>query len=405
MGAVASVITTSVVSAISVIGPPVVAACLEIAKLFSREPEQENPTVAAIQREIQGRKPEQENPTVTAIQRGIQGRSDGQQIAGKITDIEEEESYESSHPSPHPPHNFGRFQKVVGEYLQISMTDGHKLRPTVWPTEKEFSDAKEKFKYDPGNLHFAVTGIAGTGKSSLVNSFRGLHAYDDGAAETGANETTIEAGRYPHPDKESPLARIVWYDIPGAGTQSTPGGSEYFNSQGLFIFDFIIVVPGDRFTEQDLDILANCEMYNIPSFVIRPKADIHIQNTKKKIKGGSDHDARERYIRETRDIFKRELERAPAELNLNCNKEIFIVSDVALHGYIESLMDGKLPEDTGALIDEASLVMKILLAAQMRRYPRMYGVGWALMKFSNLKYVFPNRKEDSGTAGRATARP
>ena len=85
------------------------------------------------------------------------------------------------------------------------------------------------------------------------------------------------------------------------------------------------MVPGNRFTEQDLDILANCEMYNIPSFIVRPKADIHIQNTKRKIKGCSDHDARERYIHETCDKFKRELESAPSELNLIRNKEIFIV--------------------------------------------------------------------------------
>ena len=146
--------------------------------------------------------------------------------------------------------------------------------------------------------------MGGTGKSTLVNSLRGLLASGPGATKTGPNEATMEVGRYPRPDKESPLSRIVWYDMPSVPT--TPGGSDYFNAQGLFIFDFIIVVLGDGLRTQELDILASCKMYNIPSFSVRSKADIHIQNTENG-RGCSREGAYRIYLDETRSILKKEL--------------------------------------------------------------------------------------------------
>ena len=328
--------------------------------------------------------PERENETVTAVR-------DRLNQPGEIIDVREEDSgaeedsekQGDSGDSPPAPLDVGKFMERINTFLGASITGSHKLSPTVWPTEKEFNDAKERFGYMPGNMHFAVTGIAGCGKSSLVNSLRGLRPSENGAARTGVNETTTEAARYPHSEKESPLSRIVWYDIPGAGTQTTPGGSAYFNAQGLFIFDFIIVVTGDRFTEQDLDILANCRMYNIPSFVVRPKADTHIQN----MANDEDYsygDAQMIYTDSTRDHFKEELRVAARKLNLDSDKEIFLVSKEPLRRFVKSLMDGEAPESTGAMIDEEYLVTKILLTAQMRRYPSKYGVGWSLLQIHSL---------------------
>ena len=285
-----------------------------------------------------------------------------------------------------------KMQVDSGEAIPPSKTSSLTLGPTVWPTREEFDDAKERFEYTPNKLRFAITGIAGSGKSSLVNSFRGLRPGEDGAAKTGANEATINVKRHPHPDTESPLARIEWYDVPGAGTQTTPGGSSYFNSQGLFIFDFIILVPGDRFTEQDLDILANCKMYNIPSCIVRSKADTHIGNTMRD-ENCSQEGARRRYIAETNQKFKVELEKASGKVSLDSNTEIFLVSSEPLRDFIKSFMDGKAPESAEAMIDEEYLVRKILLTAQMRRYPSKFGVGWALKKARTLRYVSLNLEE------------
>ena len=115
------------------------------------------------------------------------------------------------------------------------------IQPEVWPTEEEFQLAKDRIEYDPEKLHFAVCGSSGSGKSSLVNAFRGLKNGSPRAAPTGVVETTMAITRCPDLRTGLPFKRLVWFDCPGAGTLEIPGW-QYFNQQGLFIFDIVIVV-------------------------------------------------------------------------------------------------------------------------------------------------------------------
>ena len=115
------------------------------------------------------------------------------------------------------------------------------IQPEVWPTEDQFRSAKARIQYDPEKLHFAVCGISGSGKSSLINAFRGLTNSAPGAAPTGITETTMSVTRYPDPHDELPRSRFIWFDVPGAGTLNVPSW-QYFNEQGLFVFDIVILV-------------------------------------------------------------------------------------------------------------------------------------------------------------------
>jgi hypothetical protein len=47
--------------------------------------------------------------------------------------------------------------------------------------------------------------------------------------------------RYPDPHDELPHSRFIWFDVPGAGTLNVPSW-QYFNEQGLFVFDIVILV-------------------------------------------------------------------------------------------------------------------------------------------------------------------
>ena len=116
-----------------------------------------------------------------------------------------------------------------------------KIQPEIWPTEEDSQFAKNRVQYDSEKIHIAVCGSSGSGKSSLVNAFRGLKNGSRQAAPTGVVETTMDITRYPDSRKELPYKRLVWFDCPGAGRLEIPG-LQYFNQQGLYIFDIIILV-------------------------------------------------------------------------------------------------------------------------------------------------------------------
>ncbi|PCH37643.1 hypothetical protein WOLCODRAFT_160924 [Wolfiporia cocos MD-104 SS10] len=166
------------------------------------------------------------------------------------------------------------------DHLRKELEDRLKLglKPVVTPTSQERETAKARHKYEDGKYHIAIAGVSGTGKSSFINAVRGLRSNPDDplVAPTGVAETTTDAHRYadPNPDGTRPY---VWYDIPGAGTLEVADW-EYFNNQGLYIFDCIIVLFDTRFFATDIAILKHCAHFGIPSFIVRSKSQIHIQN-------------------------------------------------------------------------------------------------------------------------------
>ena len=100
-----------------------------------------------------------------------------------------------------------------------------------------------------------MRGSSGSGKSSLINAIRGLENGSPEAAPTGIVETTIAITRYPDPRSELSFKRLVWFDCPGAGTLEIPGW-QYFNQQGLFIFDIIILVYDSVFISINLYLIS-----------------------------------------------------------------------------------------------------------------------------------------------------
>ena len=115
------------------------------------------------------------------------------------------------------------------------------IQPEIWPSEEEFNLAQTRIKYNSQKVHLAICGSSGAGKSSLINAFRGFANHDPEAAPAGGVETTVAIDRYPDARAEFPYSQFVWFDVPGAGTLNIPSW-QYFNNQGLFIFDVIILV-------------------------------------------------------------------------------------------------------------------------------------------------------------------
>ncbi|KAI6152462.1 interferon-inducible GTPase-domain-containing protein [Pisolithus tinctorius] len=198
----------------------------------------------------------------------------------------------------------------------------------------------------------------GSGKSSLINAFRGLRNKDAGAAATGVVETTLTMTRYPDPNPQHPF---VWFDIPGAGTLKITDW-QYFNAQGLYVFDCIIVLFDNRFTMTDIAILSNARRFQIPTY-------IHIRNLMRDMGYDSEEDdeddpgrrkrlytaARRQYIEETRKSVKTNLENAGLP-----DQRVYIVSNDNLLGMVR----GNAPKRT---IDELTLLTDLFTEAHLRR--------------------------------------
>lgn len=149
------------------------------------------------------------------------------------------------------------------------------IPPVKYPTGEDITAVRKMYQYQENHVHIAVSGVSGGGKSSLVNAFRGYSnsGRETNAAKTGTVETTAQIGR--HSDPAQPW--MFWYDVPGAGTLQVPDW-QYFNDQGLYIFDIMIIVVDIRFTKIDVVLLYNCKRFGITTFVVRSKSDQHINN-------------------------------------------------------------------------------------------------------------------------------
>jgi len=142
-----------------------------------------------------------------------------------------------------------------------------------------FVEARQRFPRPTwlttaGCINVAVTGNAGVGKSSFINSARGLRATDPGAADVSPNETTMEPTGYDIP--ELPAAAKLW-DLPGAGTRRVPRDS-YVRAMGLRYFDVVIVVTASRYTETEIAIAEELRAFAVPYFMVRNKVDADVVN-------------------------------------------------------------------------------------------------------------------------------
>lgn len=251
--------------------------------------------------------------------------------------------------------------------------------PLRWPTREEFQETLRKTQYDRSRFHFAIVGRAGSGKSSLINAFRNLGNKDAGASKTGTTETTLEIGRYPDPGIEPPRQWMVWFDVPGAGTQRIPH-QDYFVNQGLYVFDLIILAIGDRFEEIDARIIDDCARFKIPAFIVRSKADMHISNSMQEYGDYApitDNPSRPLY-RTCRDTFVKESQQTVTEGLARQNlpdQAVYVVSrDVLRRTYNSALhrdLEYRLPDwaqlDSTGVIHERHLVKEVLTAAAERR--------------------------------------
>lgn len=140
--------------------------------------------------------------------------------------------------------------------------------------------------------NLAFVGLAGTGKSSLINAMRGVDDSSKGAARVSVVECTSIATRYWDPD--SP--HICFWDMPGAGTERE-GLNGYFSKWHLYAYDCLLITTNDRITVADMELADMAAMYSIPVALVRNKIDTSLKARQYKNKG-ADMDSLKIQLRE-----------------------------------------------------------------------------------------------------------
>ncbi|XP_078067351.1 interferon-inducible GTPase 5-like isoform X2 [Mustelus asterias] len=129
---------------------------------------------------------------------------------------------------------------------------------------------------DNTELNIAVSGESGVGKSTFINAMRGLLSDDEGAAETGTTETTMEPIRYKHPN----LPNVHFWDLPGMGTTKFPADT-YLRAMKFERYDFFIIISASRFTENDVKLAKEIKRLEKNFYFIRSKIDNDFNATRK----------------------------------------------------------------------------------------------------------------------------
>jgi len=138
--------------------------------------------------------------------------------------------------------------------------------------------------YD-STVNIGVVGTPGSGKSSLVNALRRKCPRDEGAAPVGSTKTTTKPipyyvgacqspGNQGDQDSEKPVVRI--WDLPGIDSDASMDDAS--RDLGLLYFDAVLVVCGRSVTDTDKMIMGELHYLGVPSFVVRMKVDMDVNN-------------------------------------------------------------------------------------------------------------------------------
>ncbi|EMP41828.1 Interferon-inducible GTPase 5 [Chelonia mydas] len=125
-------------------------------------------------------------------------------------------------------------------------------------------------------LSIAVTGESGSGKSSLINAIRGLHAGDEGAAETGMLDVIRELMAYPDPV----LPGVTLWDLPGVGVSYFPLDI-YCERLNLSQFEFFIIVGSQRFRSDHARLVREIQRLGKRFYFVCSKANVDLDASRR----------------------------------------------------------------------------------------------------------------------------
>mmetsp|Transcript_55571 Transcript_55571/g.121723 ORF Transcript_55571/g.121723 Transcript_55571/m.121723 type:complete len:410 (+) Transcript_55571:340-1569(+) len=128
-------------------------------------------------------------------------------------------------------------------------------------------------------LNWAVVGRVGVGKSTFINTLRGIGPTDEHSAPVGVIQTTMRPTPYSFVGSVKSLTTdmVRIWDLPGAGTVEWPFET-YVRDMGLRYFDGVVLMTSDAWTEHDLELVLMLQKFQVPFYMVRNKVDQDIRN-------------------------------------------------------------------------------------------------------------------------------
>ncbi|XP_024865249.1 interferon-inducible GTPase 5-like isoform X2 [Kryptolebias marmoratus] len=183
-------------------------------------------------------------------------------------------------------------------------------------------------------LNIAITGEAGSGKSTFINYFREMTNDDEGAAPTGVTETTIDISSYPHPK----YPNVKLSDLPGVGTTKFPA-DKYLELVELEKFDFFVIISDTRFRENDVKLAKEIQKMEKKFYFVRSKIDNDLQAEKRVKRNFNEQEILQKIRNDCIQGLQNEGFKSP---------QVFLLSSFDLHLYdfplLHETLDKELPE-------------------------------------------------------------
>lgn len=136
---------------------------------------------------------------------------------------------------------------------------------------------KKSNEWKDANIQIGIIGESGSGKSTFLNTFRGLKRGDEGFADQGyKGNTTKKATKYTIKDNPN----ITFTDGVGCGTIQYKRGSEYLKSLEIEKLDFVLLMSNKNFSQDDAWFAKEIRKMGKPLFFVRTKFDEILRSAK-----------------------------------------------------------------------------------------------------------------------------
>lgn len=120
-------------------------------------------------------------------------------------------------------------------------------------------------------IHVAIGGNLGAGKSSFINTVRGIKENDKIGAALNSGLTTIEPIPYSHPNKHY----LKFWDLPQLGSRAFTKDL-YLKNINVNRYDYFLILGKFKFTEDDFWFASQLQSLNKKFFFVCTHVDINV---------------------------------------------------------------------------------------------------------------------------------